>query len=106
MQVGSLRMVLSLEELGPAQLQATHQGPVDTATAAAAAAAQPTASLGAAASHTEAPAGDAAAGSSPTAAAAASAELQSAAGKLGVGKLLLPLLCADHIVRHSLQAAN
>ena len=49
LQVGSLRMVLSLEELGPAVQQAPHQGPVDTATAAAAAAAQPTASLGAAA---------------------------------------------------------
>lgn len=48
-QVGSLRMVLSLEELGPAVQQRPHQGPEDTATAAAAAAAQPTASLGAAA---------------------------------------------------------
>lgn len=42
-------MVLSLEELGPAVEQTPHQGPVDTATAAAAAASQPTASLGAAA---------------------------------------------------------
>lgn len=55
-QVGSLRMVLSLEELGPATQQTPHQGPVDTATAAAAAAAQPTASLGAAAQPSALPA--------------------------------------------------
>ncbi len=79
-------MVLSLEELGPAVEHATHQGPVDTATAAAAAAAQPTASLGAAASPSQAtPPGQAggATGSSPKAAGraiAASDELKSAAG--------------------------
>lgn len=39
-------MVLSLEELGPAVLQATNQGPDDTATAASKAAAQPVADLG------------------------------------------------------------
>lgn len=39
-------MVLSLEELGPAVVQATNQGPDDTATAAAEAAAQPMADLG------------------------------------------------------------
>lgn len=53
-QVGSLRMTLSLEELGPAAEGTPHQGPVDTATAAAAATAQQTASLGAAASPSEA----------------------------------------------------
>ena len=47
-------MTLSLEELGPAVEATPHQGPVDTATAAAAATAQPTASLGAAASPSEA----------------------------------------------------
>ena len=41
-------MVLSLEELGPASLNGTHQGPADTATAAATAAAQPVADLGSA----------------------------------------------------------
>lgn len=82
MQVGSLRMVLSLEELGPAQLQATHQGPADTATAAAEAAAQPTASLGAAAAPSQAPASQTGTISGSTNQAHnASEELQSAAGK-------------------------
>ncbi len=81
MQVGSLRMVLSLEELGPAQLQATHQGPADTATAAAEAAAQPTASLGAAAAPLQAPASQTGTNSgSADQARKASEELQSAAG--------------------------
>ena len=39
-------MVLSLEELGPASVSGTHQGPDDTATAAAKAAAQPVSDLG------------------------------------------------------------
>ena len=84
MQVGSLRMVLSLEELGPAVEIATHQGTVDTATAAASAAAQPKASLGAAASPNQtAPAGSSIGiGPGSTArAATASEELNSAAGK-------------------------
>lgn len=89
-QVGSLRMVLSLEELGPAQLQATHQGPADTATAAAKAAAQPTVSLGAAAAPSQAPASQT--GTNPGSAdqaRKASEELQSAAGKAA---LLCPAL--------------
>ena len=74
-------MVLSLEELGPAQLQATHQGPADTATAAASAAAQPAASLGAAAAPSQAPASQTAAKSgSADQAHKASEELQCAAG--------------------------
>ena len=81
MQVGSLRMVLSLEELGPAQLQATHQGPADTATAAASAAAQPTASLDAAAAPSQAPASQTGTNSgSSEQARKAEEELQSAAG--------------------------
>ncbi len=89
-QVGSLRMVLSLEELGPAQLQATHQGPADTATAAAKAAAQPTVSLGAAAAPSQAPASQTGTNSgSADQARKASEELQSAAGKAA---LLCPAL--------------
>lgn len=50
-------MVLSLEELGPASLNGTHQGPADTATAAAKAAAQPVADLGPALQPAPAPNG-------------------------------------------------
>ncbi|DBA79724.1 TPA: hypothetical protein ACH3X1_008393 [Trebouxia sp. C0004] len=86
-QVGSLRMVLSLEELGPAQLPATHQGPADTATAAAEAAAQPTASLGAAAAPSQTPASQTGANSgSADQARKVSEELQSAAGKGGIAR--------------------
>ena len=84
-QVGSLRMVLSLEELGPAQLQATHQGQADTATAAASAAAQPTASLGAAAAPSQAPASQTGTNSgSADQARNASEEVQSAAGTVAL----------------------
>lgn len=87
-QVGSLRMVLSLEELGPAVQQTPHQGPVDTATAAAAAAAQPTASLGAAAS----PDRNSSAGGQQAAANLVSAA-QQATGSTVPGSLTMCLVC-------------
>ena len=72
-------MTLSLEELGPAVESVTHQGPVDTATAAAAAAAQPTASLGAAASPSQ-PNGNQAGNTDADAAIAASDALKAQSG--------------------------
>ena len=87
-QVGSLRMVFSLEELGPALQQTPHQGPVDTATAAAAAAAQPTASLGAAAL----PDRSSSAGGQQAAAHPVSAA-QQATGSTMPGSLTVSLVC-------------
>lgn len=91
-QVGSLRMVLSLEELGPAVQQTPHQGPVDTATAAAAAAAQPTASLGAAAQPAALPDQMLSAGGQQAAANPVSAA-QQATGSTMPGSLTMRLVC-------------
>ena len=93
-QVGSLRMVLSLEELGPAIQQTPHQGPVDTATAAAAAAAQPTASLGAAAQPAALPAqAQAASAGGQQAAAKPVPAAQQAAGSTMPGRLTMHCVC-------------
>ena len=91
-QVGSLRMVLSLEELGPAVQQLPHQGPVDTATAAAAAAAQPTASLGAAGQSAANLAQATSGGSQAAAANPVSAALH-ASGSTVSGRLTMCALC-------------
>lgn len=85
-QVGSLRMVLSLEELGPAVQQMPHQGPLDTATAAVAAALQPTASLGTAAQPVALQSEASSAGELPTAANPVS-PAQHAPGSTMAGKL-------------------
>ena len=85
-------MVLSLEELGPAVQQTPHQGPVDTATAAAAAAAQPTASLGAAAQPAALPDQMLSAGGQQAAANPVSAA-QQATGSTMPGSLTMRLVC-------------
>ena len=86
-------MTLSLEELGPAVESATHQGPVDTATAAAAAAAQPIASLGASVSPPQ-PNGIQAGSVNAEAAVAASDALKAQSGDFGIKYKYLRCTCS------------